>query len=181
MSLSDAEIIGRKQCAQLEVFLHKYIPGFEHALLEYTGPSVGVRGSRQLVGDYTLTADDILTRRHFQTTIAHSAYPIDIHNPKGAGTNSVFLSEKDTYYSIPYEVMTCRELSNLLVTGRCISATFEAQAAIRVTPTVGAIGQASGVAAALCALEYGDVHKVDIKTLQEALLKQGVYLEVKNI
>jgi hypothetical protein len=181
MSLSDAERIGRKQCAQLEIFLHKYIPGFEHALLEYTGPSVGVRGSRQLVGDYTLTAEDILKRRQFQTTIAHSAYPIDIHNPKGAGTNSVFLSEKGTYYSIPYEVMTCAQLSNLIVTGRCISATFEAQAAIRVTPTVGAIGQAGGVAAALCALEYGDVHKVNIRKLQEVLLRQGVYLEVENI
>lgn len=180
-SLSDAEIIGRRQCAQLEAFLHSYIPGFETAMLEYTGPSVGVRGSRQLVGDYTLTADDILKRRKFQTTIAHSAYPIDIHNPKGAGTDSVFLSEKGTYYSIPYEVMTCPQLSNLLVTGRCISATFEAQAAIRVTPTASAIGQAGGTAAALTALEYEDVHKVDIKRLQEELLKQGAYLDIQNI
>ena len=180
-SLSEAEIIGRKQCAQLESFLHKYIPGFETALLEYTGPSVGVRGSRQLIGDYTLTADDILERRSFSTTIAHSAYPIDIHNPKGAGTDSVFLSERGSYYSIPYEVMTCPKLSNLLVTGRCISATFEAQAAIRVTPTAGAIGQAGGVAAALCALEYGDVHSVDIGRLREMLQKQGAYLDVENI
>ena len=179
-SLSEAEIIGRRQCAQLDIFLRKHIPGFENALLEYTGPSVGVRGSRQLVGEYTLTAEDILSRKEFETTIAHSAYPIDIHNPKGAGTNSMFLSEKGTYYSIPYEVMTCKELSNLLVVGRCISATFEAQAAIRVTPTAGAIGQAGGIAAALCALEYDDVHKVNVSKLQEELLKQGAYLERKT-
>lgn len=175
-SLSDAERIGRQQCEQLERFLRKHVPGFENALLEFTGPSVGVRGSRQLSGDYILTAEDILERCSFKRVIAHSAYPIDIHNPEGEGTNSHFLSEPGTYYSIPYDVLTCPQFSNLIVVGRCISATFEAQAAIRVTPTVGAIGHAAGIAAAQAAKEELDVHAVDVHAVQKVLKEQNAFI-----
>lgn len=177
-SLSDAEVTGRRQCRQLDRFLRQHVPGFQDAILEYTGPSVGVRGSRQLVGKHTLTAEDILGRRTFESVIAHSAYPIDIHNPKGVGTDSRFLSEKGTYYSIPYEVLYCEEIKNLLVAGRCISASFEAQAAIRTTPTAGALGHAAGVAAALAAQSDGDVSNVDPKEVQRLLREQDAYLDL---
>lgn len=196
-SLSDAEVTGRRQCRQLDRFLKEHVPGFEHAMLEFTGPNVGIRGSRQLAGRYTLTAEDILARREFDSVIAHSAYPIDIHNPKGLGTDSRFLSEKGTYYSIPYETLYCNEIQNLLVAGRCVSATFEAQAAIRTTPTAGALGHAAGVAAALAALAAvdeaggksgeeagiaaaGEVAAVDLKELQRQLKAQDAYLDLKD-
>ena len=178
MSLSSAERIGRQQCAELDAFLREHVPGFEQALLEFTGPSVGVRGSRQLAGSYTLTAEDILAHRAFPDCIAHSAYPIDIHNPKGEGTDSTFMSEPGSYYSIPYSVMTGCRTENLLVTGRCVSATFEAQAAIRTTPTVGAMGQAAGAAAAMAAAGSGNVRRIDIPQLQRTLAAQGAYLEL---
>lgn len=177
-SLSDAEMVGRRQCAELDTFLRRYVPGFENAVLEFTGPSIGVRGSRQLVGHYTLTADDILSRKHFDSVIAHSAYPIDIHNPKGEGTDTTFSSEAGTYYSIPYEVMFCDAFRNLLVTGRCVSASFEAQAAIRTTPTVGALGHACGIAASVAAQGDADVRHPDIKMIQKLLAEQGAYLEI---
>ena len=122
--------------------------------------------------------EDILERRSFDSVIAHSAYPIDIHNPKGVGTDSRFLSEKGTYYSIPYETLYCEEIKNLLAAGRCISASFEAQAAIRTTPTAGALGHAAGVAAALAAKGDGDVSKVSRKELQKRLKEQGAYLDL---
>lgn len=178
-SLSEAERIGRKQCEQLDKFLRKWIPGFKEAVLEVTGPNIGVRGSRQLKGVYTLTAEDILNRKEFDTVIAHSAYPIDIHNPKGEGTESSFVSEPGTYYSIPYEVMVCDEIKNLLVTGRCVSATFEAQAAIRTTPTVGALGHACGIAAALASQGDGIARNVNVVELQEELMKQKAYLDLR--
>lgn len=177
VSLSEAEQIGRRQCAELDRFLRERVPGFAHAMLEFTGPSVGVRGSRQLVGCCTLTAEDILSCRAFEDRIAHSAYPIDIHNPKGEGTDSTFVSRKGTYYSIPYSIMVCPQINNLIVTGRCVSATFEAQAAIRTTPTVGAMGQAAGVAAAMAAAAEGNTREVNIKALQQTLADQGAYLE----
>lgn len=178
VSLSDAELVGRRQCAELDAFLRKYVPGFQNALLEFTGPSIGVRGSRQLVGRYTLTAENIITCKKFDSVIAHSAYPIDIHNPKGEGTETTFVSKQGTYYNIPYEIMVCDEFSNLLVTGRCVSASFEAQAAIRTTPTVGALGHACGIAAAIAAGEDADTRNVDVKAVQELLKQQGAYLEI---
>lgn len=178
LSLSDAERVGRAQCAELDGFLRRNVPGFENAVLEFTGPSVGIRGSRQLVGCYTLTAEDILSRRAFPDRIAHSSYPIDIHNPKGEGTASTFMSEPGTYYSIPYSILVCPEIDNLIVTGRCVSATFEAQAAIRTTPTAGALGQAAGTAAAMAVGAACSARAVDIAALQRTLVSQGAYLEL---
>jgi hypothetical protein len=179
-SLSEAEQIGRKQCRDLDKFLRKYIPGFQDAILEGTGPSIGIRGTRQLKGLYVLTAEDVLKRKVFESVVAHSAYPIDIHNPKGEGTASSFVSEPGTYYSIPYEVMLCDEVSNLIVTGRCISATFEAQAAIRTTPTVGALGHAAGIAAAMAAKADSDTRRVDTSILQRELILQNAYLDMET-
>ena len=79
-------------------------------------------------------------------------------------------------YSIPYEIMFCDEIANLLVTGRCVSAGFEAQAAIRTTPTTAAMGQAAGLAAAL-SLESGiPLAEIDRKKLQKKLMEQNVVL-----
>lgn len=176
-SLSESEREGRRQCAQLDRFLRETVPGFEEAHLEYTGPSVGVRGSRQLIGKYELQAQDILEGRMFGSRIALSSYPVDVHNPGGSGTDSVFRMGEKGYYSIPYEVMYCEQIGNLLVTGRCVSASFEAQAAIRTTPTTSAMGQAAGTAAAL-AVEAGVAPgMVDRKALRAQLLAQGVLLE----
>lgn len=177
MSLSRAEMVGRKQCRELELFVRKYIPGFENAVVESTGPNIGVRGSRQIKGLYTLTAEDLLEQRLFEDAIAHSGYPIDIHSPDGEGTKHQKL-EWGGMYSIPYSCMITDSVRNLIVIGRCISATFEAQAAMRTTPTTGAIGHAGGVAAALAAKEEIDVQDVNIKEVQQLLKEQGAYLEV---
>ena len=178
VSLSEAERIGRRQCMELDGFLRKYVPGFEAAMLEYTGPSIGVRGSRQLKGCTVLTAEDILSGHIFPDRIAHTAYPIDIHNPKGEGTKSTFMRKAGNYYSIPYSVMVCKEIDNLVLTGRCVSATFEAQAAIRTTPTAGAMGQAAGIGAAMAAEKGCAARDIDIAGLQRFLAEQGAYLEL---
>lgn len=192
LGLTNAEIIGRKQCGELYKFLIKYVPGFENSKIAYTGPSVGVRGSRQIQGVYKLTGEDLLEQKRFNSVIAHSGYPIDIHNPKGEGTLSVHVNKQeeskeakfdrstfDSYYSIPYEIMITKEIQNLIVTGRCVSASFEAQAAIRTTPTMTALGQAAGTAAALAIQTNQSVNKIDIKNLQNLLIAQGSYIEKK--
>lgn len=177
-SLSHAELLGRQQCAQLDAFMRKYAPGFANALLEITGPSVGVRGSRQLVGCYTITQNDLVQKRKFHDVVANSGYPIDIHDPKGAGGESIFLTGDKPYYSLPYRIMVCDAIKNLIVTGRCVSATFEAQAGIRTTPTVGALGHAAGVAAALAAQNGGDVKAITIPQLQAKLMAGGAFLDL---
>ncbi|GIO36597.1 hypothetical protein J41TS12_14580 [Paenibacillus antibioticophila] len=176
-SLSLAEIEGRRQCRELELFLRKYVPGFEEAIVVSTGPSIGVRGSRQIKGQYTLTGEDILTMKKFDDVIAHSGYPIDIHSPDGEGTTHGRL-EWGGMYGIPYRSLVTDQFDNLIVVGRCLSATFEAQAAVRTTPTVGAIGQAGGTAAALAVKSRKAVTEVDIAELQRKLREEGAYLEV---
>lgn len=188
--LTKAEMIGRKQCEELVEFLVTSIPGFKNAKVAYTGPSVGVRGTRQIKGVYTLTNEDVLENKQFSSTIAHSGYPIDIHNPKGEGTLSVHSNQEeevahaefdkaifDSYYQIPYEIMVTNEIKNLIVTGRCVSASFEAQAAIRTTPTMTALGQAAGTAAAMAAEKQLDVKKIAIDELQTTLINQGSFIE----
>lgn len=189
--LTRAEIIGRKQCEELYRFLVESIPGFENAKVAYTGPSVGVRGTRQIIGKYTLSNQDVLGSKKFESTVAHSGYPIDIHNPKGEGTLSIHSNQEDevshnqfdksifdSYYQIPYEIMITNELDNLIVTGRCVSASFEAQAAIRTTPTMTALGQAAGTAASLAAMNNVSVGNINISELQNKLIEQKSFIEL---
>lgn len=174
--LTNAEIMGRKQVEELDSFVHKYIPGFENAILVHTGPQIGVRSTRQIIGKYTLTLDDVLSRRTFNDVICYSGFPVDIHNPDGEGTENIY-SESGTYISIPYSILITNEISNLIISGRCISAEFEAQSAIRTAPIVGAMGHAAGIAAALAASVDYDTRNINIQKLQELLKEQKAFLE----
>ena len=83
---SRAELESRRQMRQIAAFLRRYVPGFEHSYVAQSGVHTGVRETRRIVGDYRLTAEDVLEARKFDDVIARGAYPVDIHNPKGSGT-----------------------------------------------------------------------------------------------
>jgi len=174
--LSKAELIGRKQAWEAFHLLKDHIPAFANAQLLQTGMNVGIRESRRLKGKYQLTADDILTGKQFSDSIAVGGYPIDIHNPKGNDTFTQKLPEGATY-QIPYGCLITKEAKNLIVTGRCISATHEACAAIRVSPIVMAIGQAGGTAAALSIQRGVMPFSLDVKELQEKLTEDKAIIE----
>lgn len=150
--------------------LKRYVPGFEDLYILSTGQVVGVRETRRLVGHYVLTKEDLLSGKIFDDRIAINAYTIDIHDPKGSG----FTQYEVPAHSIPYRSLLPKEVDNLLVAGRCISTTREAQGSIRVTPCCMATGQAAGVAATL------DVSKplkdIDIEGLQSVLKEQNAFL-----
>src|SRR5690606_34696929 len=84
--LTYAEWEGRRQMRQIAAFLRRYVPGFEQAYVAQSGVTVGVRETRRIVGDYRLTAEDVLQARKFEDVIARCSYPVDIHNPDGSGT-----------------------------------------------------------------------------------------------
>jgi len=178
--LTRAEIEGRRQVKEVYTLLKEKVNGFENASLEFTGPFIGVRSSRQIKGVYTITAEDIVNCREFSDTIAYGGYPIDIHSPEGKDSNMYEKTKLSLrygdIYSIPYRTLITESATNIITVGRCISASFEAQAAIRVSPNAGAIGHAGGVAAAL-ASECQNVHKLDINKLKSELIKQGAYLK----
>lgn len=174
--LTEAEIEGRKQAHIIVKFMRKYIPGFENALIVSTGPCIGVRESRKINGAYKLTASDLLQNKMFEDAIAMGGYPIDIHSPDG-GTMEHHYLKKGSWYSIPYRCLYTNELDNLLVTGRCMSATHEACAAVRVTPILMAVSQGAGTAAALAVREGTGVAAIDTEQLREILRAQGAFLE----
>jgi len=174
--LTDAEVEGRRQARQIVAFMKKYIPGFEDCRLVSTGPHIGIRESRKINGKYKITAEDLLSNKMFPDAIAMGGYPIDIHSPDGAAMKHCFLAP-GSWYSVPYGALVTNEVENLIVAGRCISATHEACAAVRVTPIVMAIGQAAGTAAAQSAKSGEEANALDTDALRESLKAQGVFLE----
>jgi FAD dependent oxidoreductase len=173
--LTRAEVEARAQVMQLVDFFRRDVPGFAHARLAATATQIGIRESRRIVGEYTLTAQDVLEARRFDDAVARSAYPIDIHNPVGSGTTTHRLPAGASY-EIPYRCLVPRGVDDLLVAGRCISTTHEALASTRLTPTVMTLGQAAGTAAAL-SLQAGVAPRaLDPAALRARLIGDGVDL-----
>ncbi len=173
--LTKAEQEGRKQVLLLESFLQINIPGFEKASVSAVGTQIGVRETRRVIGQYVLTGVDVLDARRFDDVIARSGYPIDIHNPEGKGITANFIREGGAY-DIPYRSIVPLEITNLLLAGRCISTTHEAQATTRLTPSCMAIGQAAGTAAALAVQHSCAVGEVPIRELQAKLVEGNAEL-----
>jgi len=174
-ALTHAEVEARAQVMQLVAFFQRDVPGFAQARLAATATQIGVRESRRIVGDYTLTADDVLHARTFPDAVARSAYPIDIHNPSGSGTTTHRLAPGASY-EIPYRCLLPVGIEDLLVAGRCISTTHEALASTRLTPTVMTLGQAAGTAAALAHRADVSPRALDPQALRARLVADGVDL-----
>ena len=145
--LSAAEREGRRQAGEYFRFLRERVPGYERAVLVSTSPAIGVRESRRIVGEHVLTAEEILSARQFDDQIARCGAPIEEHHA-GDDTRWVYLDEGATY-GVPYRSLQPQKLENVLVAGRCFSATHEAHASARSMATCMAMGQAAGTAAAL--------------------------------
>ena len=173
--LTRAEVEARAQVMQLLAFFRRDVPGFANARIAATGTQIGIRESRRIAGVYTLTRDDVLHARTFDDAVARSAYPIDIHNPSGAGTTT-FRLPAGASYEIPYRCLVPQRVDALLVAGRCISTTHEALASTRLTPTVMTLGQAAGTAAAFVAEQLIRPRDVDAAQLRAALVRDGVDL-----
>ena len=131
--------------------------------------------TRRVLGDYQLTADDVLSARKFDDAIARGAYPIDIHNPTGTGTVLKRLPPGEAY-DIPLRCLMPRNAEGLVVAGRCISGTHEAHSSYRVMPIVMATGHAAGVCAALAAQEGSPPRAIEARRVQRELVRQGASL-----
>lgn len=173
--LTRAEVQARAQVMQLLQFFRSRVPGFENARIAATATQIGIRESRRIVGEYTLTRDDVLNGRRFHDAVARSAYPIDIHNPSGSGTTTHRLQPGESY-EIPYRCLVPARIDGLLVAGRCISTTHEALASTRLTPTVMTLGQAAGTAAALSNQAGVRLRSVDTERLRALIIDDGVVL-----
>lgn len=209
---------GREQADSLWRFIRKRVPGFEGCWLIDTASLLGVRDSRRIVGEYTLTGEDLARWRHFDDVIAISGHGYDIHRPDGPGnikwiemqirgetryvmstpagvgaswpppTGMASLCDcegrqgadmqfpQPAYYDIPYRSLVPAKIDHLLVAGRCLSATFEAQSGCRLILACLNMGQAAGTATALSLKAGIPPRKLDRTALQRRLLADGMNL-----
>lgn len=170
--LTEAEMRGREIVEEAARFLQAEIPGFSSAFLQDTAVTLGVRETRHALGDYVLTFDEAVACTKHPDGVAASAWPFEFHT-QGADTRWEFLPAGD-WFEIPLRSLIARDVSNLLVAGRCISATHEALASSRVTGVCMAIGEAAGTAAAHCISEDRPPRELDGEKVRADLQARGV-------
>ena len=144
-------------------FLRKRVPGFEEAAFAGLAPRIGIRETRRIVGEHTLTGEDVLNAVKRDDGIAKGGHHVDIHG--------------DGSYDIPLGCLLPKGLENVGIAGRCLSADREAHGSARVMGTCMAMGQAIGTAAAMVC--EGNVPSpvlgdVPMQALRDRLVAQGL-------
>lgn len=171
--LTQAEIEGRREVQSLLKLLRDYLPQFKNVQLDATGPHIGIRESRRILGEYCLSKEDILASRRFPDGICTATFWIDIHQQTGNNQDTQHGEALAPNYQIPFRCLVPRKIDNLLVAGRCISGTFEAHASYRVTGNCVAMGQAAGIAAVLCVEKDIIPRSVDGSEVASAMQTDG--------
>ena len=199
VELSEAEVLGRRQIADVAGFL-KEVPGFEDSYIVDIAPQVGIRETRRVRGACMLTESDVLECASFDDTIGVNGWPLELHTRGDVEFRWPKIPESRGFNHLPYrmtvplvgaeprqagdapdggraepagERMT---LDNLWVAGRCASMTHEAQSAARVTGACFVMGQAVGTAADLALKSGISAMAIDVPTLQSRLESEGAYL-----
>jgi len=177
--LTTAAVEGRRQVREAVRAMRELIPGFEKSYLIDTASYIGIRETRRIQGEYVLTEQDVREQTIFEDSIGLGAAFIDIHNVEGPGMDrrSGFHLPEGGYYSIPYRTLVPHGVENLLVAGRCHSATHEAAGSTRWMTQCMVMGEAAGVAAALSIEADVPSRAVAVGDLQSALRAAGAILK----
>ena len=170
--LTLGEMLGREQAERCAAFLREHVPGFEEAFISDAAPRLGVRETRRLRGRYALTADDVLGGRKFEDGVCRGAWPIELHVAEGR-TEWQFL-EDGLWYTVPYRCLVPERIRNLLVAGRCLSATRAGFASVRVIGQCMGEGQAAATAVAVARSSMDELPRVDPGELRARLAALGV-------
>lgn len=161
--LTKLEVEMRKTMRKGHEFLKKNVPTFENSFILDTASQTGTRGSRRVVGEFTLTKENSSSGTVFEDTVA----VIPRLGPPGAGSPFVYF---------PYRALVPDKVDGFLVAGRSFSSDDAANDSINLIPHCIAMGQAAGTAAAMAVDAGINPRHVDYKALQERLMLQGVPL-----
>ena len=172
--LSQAEMDGRKQAIEYINFLRDKVPGYEHAQLSTFGTQIGVRETRRVQGEYRLTRDEVLSAQQFDDQIGLCGAPIEDHHG-GEDTAWAYLPDGQSV-GIPWGTLVPKNSKNLLVAGRCFSATHDAHASVRSMAQCMAMGQAVGTAATMMVNDRKSPQEIPVAELQNRLRKDGAIL-----
>lgn len=174
--LTRAEMEGRKQVYQVLRFMQEYAPGYENAYISAMPAVVGIRETRRFIGMERLVREDVVKgRRRNDAAVKAACFPIDIHNPDGAG-QAEGIAARAIPYDIPFGCLIPRELDGLLLAGRCISGSHEAHASYRVMAIAMATGVAAGAAAAIAYRERKQPRHIDARMIQETLSDKSIFI-----
>ncbi|MGH2636771.1 MAG: FAD-dependent oxidoreductase [Actinomycetota bacterium] len=168
-ALAAAEIEGRRQAFEYLRFFRDRLPGCEEAHISGLGQQIGVRETRRIHGRFVLDVEQILRGEKPEDTIALCAAPVEDHTPDSE-TRWVSVGG-DGVYGIPYRCLIPERVERLLVVGRCISATHDAQASLRNSAQAFATGEAAGHAVAVAAGHALDVDGVDVAEVQRRIVE----------
>ena len=181
VDLTRGTTVGREIAHHYIDFARKHIPGMEDAHVVATGSLLGVRETRRIRGQYTLTLKDFEASRHFADDVAVADYPIDVHPSARTKKETdrtdrqmeTLLQPQGCTYGVPLRSMLPKKAGNLIVAGRSISADRMMQGTLRVQPVCLLTGQAAGTLAALAARKRSLVGEIGFRTLRAALKRQG--------
>jgi hypothetical protein len=171
--LTQAAIVGRESAAGLMRFLQDKVPGFANAKIVATAPKIGLRESRRVTGNYILTSADIMAATKFPDGIGANAWPFELVT--ATGRTMTYLGG-DKFYTIPYRCLLPLGVENVIMAGRFISGTSDAQASYRVMGPAMVMGHAAGVAAALAAKEGLTFDQLKVSQVQNQLIQQGAFI-----
>ena len=152
--------------------------GAENWALDWVQFLPGKRESRRYVGDHVLTQNDIESEGRFSDIVAYGGWTMDDHHPAGflyKGPPTIF-HPAPSPYGISYRCLYSKNVENLMFAGRCASMSHAAMSSTRVMGTASTMGQAVGAAGALAIKGKTSPREVEIKALQESLLRQDAYL-----
>lgn len=135
-----ALIQGRQQILRIAAFCKKYLKGFSKAYISNIADMLGIRESNRVEGQYIYTEEDIINKKEFDNIALSTDYPIDIHSNKKDSDKLEFIQGN---YFLPVEALISKKYDNLLVIGRCLSASFKAQAALRTQTSCFSMGEAA--------------------------------------
>lgn len=158
---SQAELDARRMTRYAASFLRKYVPGFEDAFIISTAPSLGVRITRWIDGEYVLSREEVKAGCRFDDVVA-------LHVTKALKGNSV-------QCDIPYGCVIPRNVDSLLI-GSGKSVSTAPPGLLRGMGSCMFLGEATGTAAALSAKLGATPRSLDVKELQKALVRQGAYI-----
>ncbi len=164
---SYAEITGRAAAREYHRFFKDHVPGFKASLLIDMAPEVGVRQTRTIEGEATLTNEHVASCHKSPAGIARSSWPIELH----AGEVSKLHWLSNDYYEVPYLTLVPKNINNVIVAGRCLCAEHEALASARVTAQCFEYGHAAAVATTLSLVDdmpYKNVNAEQIRIKMRA-------------
>jgi hypothetical protein len=176
--VSQAEIVGRQQIKKIIAFLRHEVPGFQNCKIAGIAPRLGVRETRRIIGQYTLTDEDMFQYRSFEDAIAPGGSYVDIHDHSGPG---IFVKELDRPFQIPMRCILPKSVEGLVMTGRSISTTRSVNGAIRGMGTMMALGQAAGTLASVAAKKGLQPHGVSAEEVQHVLRDSGAVITEEDM